>query len=84
MPIYEYEHEGEGCRLGKVFELKQSLYAAKFYAFADLGGPAGGEQTGGSSGYGPETGCAFLSATRECPEWSPPACCRSSAERSAA
>ena len=30
MPIYEYEHEGDGCRLGKVFELKQSLYAAKF------------------------------------------------------
>jgi putative FmdB family regulatory protein len=25
MPIYEYEHEGRPCKLGKVFDFKQSL-----------------------------------------------------------
>jgi putative FmdB family regulatory protein len=25
MPIYEYEHTGKACSLGKVFEVKQSL-----------------------------------------------------------
>jgi len=25
MPVYEYEHEDEGCGLGKVFELRQSI-----------------------------------------------------------
>ncbi len=30
MPVYEYEHIGEGCALGKVFELRQSIYSAKF------------------------------------------------------
>ena len=30
MPIYEYEHLGEGCEHGKSFELKQSIYSDKF------------------------------------------------------
>ena len=30
MPVYEYEHIGEGCSLGKKFELTQSMYSAKF------------------------------------------------------
>ena len=30
MPIYEYEHYGEGCEQGKRFELKQSIYSEKF------------------------------------------------------
>ena len=30
MPVYEYEHEGDGCGLGKRFELVQSVYSAKF------------------------------------------------------
>ena len=30
MPVYEYEHEGKGCALGKIFELPQSIYSAKF------------------------------------------------------
>jgi putative FmdB family regulatory protein len=25
MPIYEYEHDGRSCKLGKVFDFKQSL-----------------------------------------------------------
>lgn len=25
MPVYEYEHEGASCRLGRVFEWRQSL-----------------------------------------------------------
>ncbi len=25
MPVYEYEHTGEACSVGKVFEVKQSL-----------------------------------------------------------
>jgi len=29
MPIYEYEHIGEGCNLGKIFELSQSLDSEK-------------------------------------------------------
>jgi putative FmdB family regulatory protein len=29
MPIYEYEHLGEGCEQGKTFELKQSMYSEK-------------------------------------------------------
>lgn len=30
MPIYEYEHLGEGCDQGKRFEIQQSIYSAKF------------------------------------------------------
>ena len=29
MPIYEYEHLGEGCQHGKHFELKQSIKSDK-------------------------------------------------------
>jgi putative FmdB family regulatory protein len=29
MPIYEYEHIGEGCDLGKIFEINQSLDSEK-------------------------------------------------------
>lgn len=37
MPVYEYEHEGEGCHLGKEFELTQSIYAAKFEKCPECG-----------------------------------------------
>lgn len=30
MPVYEYEHAGEGCAQGKSFEIRQSVYSAKF------------------------------------------------------
>jgi predicted nucleic acid-binding Zn ribbon protein len=30
MPFYEYEHLGDGCEKGKCFEIKQSIYSAKF------------------------------------------------------
>ena len=30
MPIYEYEHLGDGCQHGKHFELQQSIYSDKF------------------------------------------------------
>lgn len=30
MPFYEYEHLGDGCEQGKSFEIKQSIYSAKF------------------------------------------------------
>lgn len=29
MPIYEYEHMGEGCSLGKQFEISQSMASEK-------------------------------------------------------
>jgi len=39
MPIYEYEHdhEIEDCHLGKSFEMRQSLYAAKFTKCPECG-----------------------------------------------
>jgi len=39
MPLYEYEHtgSGEGCSLGKNFELRQTLYAAKFTSCPECG-----------------------------------------------
>jgi predicted nucleic acid-binding Zn ribbon protein len=30
MPVYEYEHQDEGCALGKCFELTQTMYSAPF------------------------------------------------------
>ncbi len=30
MPVYEYEHKGDGCVLGKTFEMRQAIYSAKF------------------------------------------------------
>ena len=30
MPIYEYEHTGEGCDQGKHFEIKQPIHSDKF------------------------------------------------------
>jgi len=39
MPVYEYEHKGDGCALGKVFELAQSIYSAKFKVCPDCGAP---------------------------------------------
>ena len=29
MPIYEYEHEGDGCELGKIFDHMQSMSSDK-------------------------------------------------------
>ncbi|MDP2107213.1 MAG: zinc ribbon domain-containing protein [Desulfobulbaceae bacterium] len=38
MPVYEYEHEGEGCpALGKSFELTQSIYSAPFSLCPECG-----------------------------------------------
>lgn len=37
MPVYEYEHVGEGCALGKTFELTQSIYSAKFEICPECG-----------------------------------------------
>ncbi len=39
MPVYEYEHEGEGCALGRIFELTQSMYSAKFSKCPQCGAP---------------------------------------------
>ena len=25
MPVYEYEHKGDGCALGKIFDIQQSI-----------------------------------------------------------
>jgi len=38
MPVYEYEHVGEGCALGKVFEMTQHVYSAKFTSCPECGG----------------------------------------------
>ncbi len=37
MPVYEYEHIGDGCPLGKVFELRQAIYSAKFQECPECG-----------------------------------------------
>ena len=37
MPVYEYEHIGEGCALGKRFELSQSIYSARFTSCPECG-----------------------------------------------
>lgn len=39
MPIYEYEHLGDGCPLGKIFEQKQSISADKLTLCPDCGRP---------------------------------------------
>lgn len=37
MPIYEYEHEGRGCKRGKRFEIVQSIASAKLQKCPDCG-----------------------------------------------
>ncbi len=37
MPLYDYEHEGEGCELGKRFEIFQAIYSAKFESCPNCG-----------------------------------------------
>ena len=37
MPVYDYEHEGDGCTLGKTFELSQPIYSAKFKVCPECG-----------------------------------------------
>ena len=39
MPVYEYEHSGEGCSLGKVFEISQSLSSDKLTHCPQCGEP---------------------------------------------
>ncbi len=39
MAVYEYEHEGKSCALGKIFELTQSIYSAKFRLCPECGSP---------------------------------------------
>lgn len=37
MPVYEYEHLGEGCARGKVFEISQSIADARLTECPDCG-----------------------------------------------
>ena len=39
MPIYEYEHNGDGCRLGKSFEWTQAISSAKLEECPECGEP---------------------------------------------
>lgn len=39
MPTYEYEHEGDGCALGKRFEHRQSIKEPALTACPDCGKP---------------------------------------------
>lgn len=39
MPEYQYEHEGEGCSRGKLFELSQSIHADRLTACPECGQP---------------------------------------------
>jgi putative FmdB family regulatory protein len=39
MPVYEYEHEGEGCARGKRFELFQPITALRLEACPECGQP---------------------------------------------
>ncbi len=38
MPVYEYEHQGEGCALGKQFEWEQSIKADALTVCPQCGG----------------------------------------------
>jgi len=38
MPVYEYEHLGEGCALGKRFETTQAMSSEKLKSCPDCGG----------------------------------------------
>jgi len=39
MPVYEYEHEGEGCARGKRFEIYQPVTDERLSACPDCGQP---------------------------------------------
>ena len=39
MPIYEYEHVEQGCKLGKVFDVKQTLKDDQLTQCPQCGGP---------------------------------------------
>jgi putative FmdB family regulatory protein len=39
MPIYEYEHQEQACKLGKRFEHEQPITAAALTACPECGGP---------------------------------------------
>jgi putative FmdB family regulatory protein len=39
LPVYEYEHEGKGCKLGKVFELEQPISERLLTACPECGRP---------------------------------------------
>ena len=39
MPVYEYEHTREECRLGAVFEVRQSIHDAPLSACPECGRP---------------------------------------------
>ena len=39
MPIYEYQHEGKACSLGKVFEYEQSIKDEALAVCPDCGKP---------------------------------------------
>jgi putative FmdB family regulatory protein len=39
MAVYEYEHKGKGCRLGKVFEVEQSIKDAPLKKCPECGRP---------------------------------------------
>jgi putative FmdB family regulatory protein len=39
MPVYEYEHVRQACKLGKVFDIRQALDDAQLIKCPDCGGP---------------------------------------------
>ena len=39
MPIYEYEHRGQPCSLGKVFDVQQSIHENTFMQCPECGRP---------------------------------------------
>lgn len=39
MPNYDYEHEGQPCQLGRIFEVFQSIHDAPHTACPGCGGP---------------------------------------------
>lgn len=38
MPTYQYEHEGEGCKRGKTFEMMQSMQDDRLTSCPECGG----------------------------------------------
>jgi putative FmdB family regulatory protein len=38
MPVYEYEHQAKACRLGRIFEVVQSIHEERLAACPECGG----------------------------------------------
>ena len=39
MPVYEYEHQGKGCALGKIFDVRQSINDKQLTHCPECAGP---------------------------------------------